>query len=428
MEATDFIIPEGIKENIFRYRFAQLLKKHGKPYSGKPSIYDRIKQAIEADQSFFDVFNQFVIDEISNGKNRQIIMCNFSIENLAILSNYQSLQSNLAMKGFPTENFNRLLDPTVNAGDIAYLNIETDEMNPNKVNKISMAFLKETTIEVADEEGDITEKNFVDYVWIDIFVNQRYLQIKVRPYSNNYMVNMERSTKVFEYYWNVLRHTFQIVFTDMSETKGTLYNIFKVLTDKAEAPYRDKVDSVMGEIEQKVIELSNVIGLRNYYHPVDIPNRIARLFERALILSDLANYKGYDRGKIGIVDRIDFSDQSGARVNALSGDEGIEVADIYFDTRETLDELKQLNKLWIRWFLPSEITSKDNIKSDSDEDSLQQEIYESEIDQVETRLEVFNNRVVLQFLNLHSVPKEVQDYVLSMFRKFEEGEIPTAIN
>ena len=427
MEITALVIPEGIRENIFQYRFGHLLKKHGKPYSGRPSIYDRLRQAVESDPSFIEILNQFVIDEISNGKNRQIIISNFSIESLAILSNYQSLQSNLAMKGFPTSNFNRLLDPTVNSGEMVYLNIEREESNPNKVNKISIAFQKETTIEVQNEDGDVSEKIVIDYVWIDIFADQCYLQIKVRPYSNNYMINMVSSTKVFEYYWNILKHTFQIVFTDMSETKGTLFNIFKELTDKAEAPYRNKVDSSMAEIERIMKELSGAIGLRNFQHPVDIPNRVARLFERALILSDLANYKGYDRGKIGIVDRIDFSDQSGARVNALSGDEGIEVADIYFDTRETLDELQQLNKLWLRWFLPSEITAKNKIQSDTDEEN-HQESFESNIDQVETRLEVFENRVVLQFLNLQNVPKEVQEYVLSMFRKFEEGEIPTTID
>ena len=427
MNATDFIIPEGIKENIFQYRFGQLLKKHGKPFSGKPTVYERIKQAVDSDENFIEVLNQFVVDEIANGKNRQIIMCSFSIESLAILSSYQAVQTNLALKNLPTENFNKLLDPSVTSDEMVYLNIQTEETNPQKVNKISMAFQKESIVEVPNADGDVTEKTFIDYVWIDIFTEQRYLQIKIRPYTNNYMVNMEKSTKVFEKYWNILKHTFQIVYTEMSETKGTLYNIFKELTDKAEAPYRDKVESVMADIDQKAKELSGMVGLRNYYQPVDIPNRIARLFERALILSDLVNYKGYDRGKVGIVDRIDFSDQSGARVNALSGDEGIEVADIYFDTRETLDELQQLNKLWLRWFLPSEITAKNRIQSDV-EDGLLQEPLESDVDQVETRLEVFNNRVVIQFLSLQCVPKEVQDYVLSMFRKFEEGEVPTAIN
>ena len=137
----------------------------------------------------------------------------------------------------------------------------------------------------------------------------------------------------------------------MIETKGTLYTIFKVLTDKAEGPYATKVNEKVIEIENKVNELAASIGVANAKQPVDIPVRVARLFERALILNDLMNYKAYDKEKLGIVDKIAFSDHSGAKVSAFSGDDGIEVADIYFDTRETLDELQQLNRLWVRWFL-----------------------------------------------------------------------------
>jgi hypothetical protein len=402
-------LPKGIIENIFQYRFKEFLKRMGKPFSGKP-LFERLYQALsENDPYFNNEFQQFIIEEISNGRNREIHICNFSIESLRILGSYHAVQSSLAAKKLPFENFNSLLDPNTEPDQMVYLNIQKGESN--KVNQISMAFTKETVIEIETEEGMTKEKSIISYVWIDIFPNRNYLQIKFRPYTNNYIVNFEKTRRDFDHYWKFLKDTFGIVYTNMSESKSTLYNIFKVLTEKAEAPYSKKVNDIMSEIETKVKEIAQSVRLSDYKWPVDIPVRVARLFERALILSDITNYKAYDSEKIGIVDRIDFSDQSGAKVNALSGDEGIEVADIFFDTRETLDELKQLNKLWVRWFLPNPIVSDQESES------------EEEIKQVETRLEVFDNRVVMQFLNMHSVPKEVQDYVLSLFRKFEEGEI-----
>ncbi|AYE50688.1 hypothetical protein OEA_13165 [Priestia megaterium NCT-2] len=421
MEKTELIVPEGIKDSIFQYRFVDLLKKHGKPFSGKPTIWERLQQAIENDRAFEESFNQFIIDEISNGKSRQVYICNFSIESLAILGNYTSLQAKMAAKELPTENLNRLLEADVEDGEIVYFKVKTDEMISSKVTKISLSFFNEMPVE-DESEGKTILRNFPNYVWIDILPDKKYLQIKVRPAYANHIMNLQESKRVFEYYWEFLKEKFGIVFTDMSETKNTLYNMFKELTEKAEAPYTKKVESIMPEVDKQVLKLAESINLLNYKDPVDIPNRLARLFERALILSDLKSYKGYNLGKIGIVDRIDFSDQSGARVNALSGNEGIEVADIYFDTRETLDELKRLNKIWIRWFVPTE---KFKLFKDTNNTLAPSG---PEIEQVETRIEVMNNRVGIYFLNDQSVPKEVQDHVLSLFREFEEGEIPKTIN
>lgn len=419
MEKTELKLPDGIKDSIFQYRFLHLLKKHGKPFSGKPTIWERLQQAIESDSNFKQIFNQFIIDEISNGKSRQVYICNFSIESLAVLSNHSSLKAKMSAKELPVENFNKLLDPNVEDGEMVYLNIETDKVNLSKVTKISLSFFNEMPVE-AESEGKMILTNFPNYVWIDILPDQKYLQIKVRPAYANHIMNLQESKRVFDYYWDLLRGKFGIVFTDMSESRNTLYKMFKELTEKAEAPYTSKVELIMPEIDKQVFKLAASIDLSNHKDPVDISNRLARLFERALILSNLKSYKGYNLGKIGIVDRIDFSDQSGARVNALSGNEGIEVADIYFDTRETLDELKRLNKIWIRWFVPAE---KFKLINDDTEDSSAQKI-----EQIETRIEVMNNRVGIYFLNDQSVPKEVQDHVLSLFRQFEEGEIPKTID
>lgn len=408
-----FSLPKPIEDNIFQYRFRDFLKKEGKPYGNNKSVLERLENACITDMFFKDKLERFIVDEISNGKNKQVFLCNFSVESLKILGSLKTVQSNLAAKNLPFNNFNKLLDDSNVEGEMVYLNIEVNNQNDDEVQVISMSFLRETIVEYLDDNDEPKEKLINDFIWIDIFPPKGYLQIKIRPHSRQYIPNFERSKKVFNQYRDFLKDLFGIKFTDMSESKNTLFNIFKILTEKAEAPYIKKVESSKELIEESILKICDVLGIPNQKEPVDIPNRVMRLFERALIINDIHNYKSYDKDKLGIVDRIDFSDESGAKVNTLSGDDGIEVADVFFDTRETLDELKHLNKLWVRWFLSNPV---------SDDESAEV------INQVETRFEVFENRLIINFLNLQSVPKEVQEYVLSLFRKFEEGEISSSIN
>ncbi|TQS00038.1 hypothetical protein [Paenibacillus ottowii] len=411
-------IPKGLADYLYQYRIRDFLKKNGKTHSGKPSAYERLNNALMEDNTFIDTFKDFVVEEINYGRNRQIFICNFAVESLSVLGSYRSVQSNLAARSLPFENFNDLMSVDSKAGDMVYLNVEQLD---DQVKKISMAFIREASVEVDDGEGMITTKIITDYDWIDIFPQKRYLLIKTRPHSNNYIVNEAQSKQDFEYYWELLKNIFKIVYINMSETKNTLYRIFKVLTDKAEAPYSKKVLDNLSVIEHTIKELSSTVELKSSKYPVDIPIRVARLFERSLILSDLINYKAYDKDKLGIVDKIDFSDQSGAKVVALSAEDGIEYADIYFDTRETLDELMKLNKLWVTWFLHD--SNEDDTSSHPEENVESREQDGGGMKKVETRFEVYDNRVVLQFLEIQCAPKEVQEHVLSVFRKFEEGEI-----
>ncbi|EMF0058296.1 hypothetical protein PGC22_002783, partial [Enterococcus hirae] len=129
----------------------------------------------------------------------------------------------------------------------------------------------------------------------------------------------------------------------------TLYNIYKEMTEKAEAPFKEKIDQdVKQEIAQLFISVSRKIGYKINNDNLKIPNRIERLFERGLINQQYNIYSQFEHGKIGIIKRIVFFDKTGANVSAMVKeiDENISSYDIYFDTRDTLDEQKALNKLW----------------------------------------------------------------------------------
>ncbi|MCU5445611.1 hypothetical protein OCA40_18065, partial [Bacillus cereus] len=395
-------IPEGIKEFIFKYRFKDFLKENQKHHSG--DVISRVQQAISSDEELSRKFEEFIVSEISNGKNRQVFLCDFSIESLGILGNTNFVRDCLERKGYPREDFSNFLSKDeFERGEMVYLNIE--EQQEGIPSKISMSFMNYVDQDIRNDEGVNSLNKIYTYTWIDIFPVQQYLVIKNRPYADQYMHDLHQSNKVFDHYRDLLQQMFKISFLNMSDSKNVLYNIFKHLTEKAEASYHAVIKEADTEIVNKTTELASLVGLSNIKEPVDLANRISRLLERVLILNDISNYMSYDPDKLGVVDRIDFSDQSGAKVNALSQEEGIEIADIYFDTRETLDEVQRLNKLWVRWFY----------KLPDREDDY--------VDQVETRLEVQSDRIIIQFLGVQTAPKEVQDHVLSLFKQFKEGEI-----
>ena len=83
-------------------------------------------------------------------------MCSFSIESLAVLGNIKTIFERLLAKGLPSSNFNILLNTAIQPpGTLVYLNIQQTE---GQTQKVSMAFLHETTIEIQDEEGVPSER------------------------------------------------------------------------------------------------------------------------------------------------------------------------------------------------------------------------------------------------------------------------------
>lgn len=122
---TKLLVPEGIKEFIFKYRFRDFLKENQKPYSG--NVFERLEIAISESNDMETKFENFIVDEVSNGKNIQIFGCDFSVESLKVLGDVSKVKSKLKESGYPSENINNLLkveDP--NPGELVFLNINDD--------------------------------------------------------------------------------------------------------------------------------------------------------------------------------------------------------------------------------------------------------------------------------------------------------------
>ncbi|MFD2663352.1 SAP domain-containing protein [Paenibacillus thailandensis] len=396
--ATDVI------EHINSERFKELLRKHNLQVSGtKNELVNRIKQAINGELGevslTVEALDQFLAEEISHGKNRMLFITSFPSTAKRLLQDRRSVLTNLSVHGLPLNNFNHLRSiERPEETTLVYMNINSIH---DVVRSLSFCFAKTTIIEgLVDEEGEELPPRYeTDYIWADIEPESETITIKIRPKANHFE-NVAKTKELYEEISTKLREIFSLPPRLIEETKHTLYKIFRDLTRTAEEPFRARVEPLKDEIRKFATQSAEKIGLPSPEQPVDLPYRLFRLLERALIQQEFDLYKAYFEGKRGVIDRISFSDPTGAHVNARSGqvNDGIAMADIYFDTRDTIETLRKFDKLWVTWFY-IEDHQKPPVK-------------------IETKFEVFKEHFTIHFLYAYTT-KEVEDHVLSNFKYYE---------
>ncbi|MEK4024436.1 hypothetical protein [Sporosarcina sp. FSL W7-1283] len=424
-------IPEGIDDYIFKYRYSNHLKAHGYRYSGnKQQLVERIENMFN-DDIFYNSFLEFVKLEISNGKNRQIFFSRFEISGLAILKDVTTVKNNLRANELPSDNFNDLLRDDLEDGSLIYLNILSNSEEPSKTEKIELCFYKEVE-PTEDYTGD--KDKFTDYIWVEINTNEQYVIVKVKPHTQQYVSNYHTSKKTYEYILERLKTIFSLKRSNMIYFKEVFYKMFKEFTEAAEEPFRQIVNQKREEIFRFQDTFLPSVGISSDSDINDITNRYMRLIERNLIINDIHNYLRYHIDRAGVIDRISLTDLSGASANVLSGDsDGLDVANIYFDIRETIDEIKKLDKVWIKWFSGQIISSSalqvqqqlelfevEELEESEEEPEQSTLLEDEESNTIITRLEVNKDYVVINFLKKYWISKEVQDYVLSIIKEFEE--------
>lgn len=324
----------------------------------------------------------------------------FPVSCTTALKDLEKVETYLLNNKLPINNFNNLRSISQpEETTLVYLNIDEKD---NLVNTISLCFAKKSVIEgLTNEDGDeLPPKIETDYIWVDVIPDEQKLIIKMKQKNSNYLVNTSRTKELYEEISTIVRETFSLAPKTQEDVKYTLYKMFKDLTYTAEKPFRDKVEPLIDGIQVFAGECVKQLGLRSLTDPIDLPYRLFRLLERTLIQKDLDLYQSFFEGKRGIVERIAFSDQTGAFVNARSGpaDEGIAVADIYFDTRDTIEDLKQFDKLWVTWFYKSGP--------------------EKPAEKIPTKFEVRRDHFVIHHLYAYTT-KEVEDLVFSNFKYYE---------
>lgn len=334
------------------------LRNQGVPSSGaKTEILNRIEQFLNKGKLPYSTWEEFVSHELKNGHNRSIYRVRLNKASLTKLSTVDRLKEALTSAGYPNSKFSDIVNsfPDSEEPELVYFNYTSAG---NDVLKVEMGFSSLFWTNKVLDENEIIQVDETDYVWVEIDTESELLTMSFRPRGNT-NESSGRIYYLYEMYTTLLTDIFSLRYLTNDDFKSVLYNVFRELTSKAEKPYVQKVEPLLPEIEAICNKFAKTIGLPNSTDPVNLPTRFKRLLERALIQNDFFNFKAYKEGKIGTVEKFHYADDTGARVNASANEgDGIELSDIYFDTRDTIDDQRKFNKLWVTFFLPEGYEAK----------------------------------------------------------------------
>jgi len=286
------------------------------------------------------LFWEYVATVFKYGNNRIILTSFVNINPTSDILMQESLERRLKNKSEPAGKYNKLIELTEKdrflQDTLVYQDINVD--SDQQVQSIERCYCRTDTVYRTDDKGETTSMLLYFFTWVNLDVSNRIITIHTR----NPGVSHLRESRAIN----------------------------------SKLDYRTDIDSI------KLLD------------------RMIRLYERGLITQNEELYTQYHDGKYGIIQRIVFCDNTGANVSAKVKEieQNISNYDIYFDTRDTLDEKKMLDKLWVVWYYTP-------IGKQTKRDYL-------------VKFEIQDDFYVSHFIGPYLM-EEVADYVFSKFREFE---------
>ncbi|MUN96128.1 hypothetical protein [Enterococcus casseliflavus] len=397
-------IPNFLKNDLTNDYLKVFLKNKNIPCSNtnKAELLNILKHSLENKKISEPEFQDFLARFYKYGRNRIVIS---NIINLTVLNpimTKSSLEKRLSNAKEPTGYFNEILEisETKESNDsMFYQSIKYDENDRTIL--FERGYFRDEKVVATDSDGTPIYSYKKVFTWIVIDVENRRFNIHTRDLDPNYFGKNTTIRQTNDTFLDIFKKMFSFTVSSALNEERTLYNIYKHMTETAEAPFKNMItDEIKKEISDLYIRVSDILEYNTSKDKLKIPNRFERLFERGLINQNFEIYSRYEVGKVGIIKRIVFFDGTGANVSAMVKEisENISSYDIYFDTRDTLDERKALNKLWAFWYFKSSLDSKE--------------------EKYEVKMEIEDDFYVTHFLR-KNILEEVAEYVFQQFRKFE---------
>lgn len=396
-------IPNFIKQQLTNDYIKSFLKSKKLSYSNanKAELLSKLETAIGNDISEYDA-RDFLATFFKYGSNRTIITSIMTFGRTNAINSKGSLENKLDSLHEPVGYFNdieNISDTTSQSDTLFYQRINYDEKGCTL--SIDRGYYRDERVYATDEDGTTIVSYVKIFTWVDIDIKNKRFNVHTKDLTPNYFGRNTTYRQTNQKFLDIHQKMFQFSVANARNEERTLYNIYKEMTDTAEAPFKEKItEEIKNKVKQLFLETSNLIGYNIDRDTLKIPNRVERLFERGLINQQYDLYSMYEEGKVGIIKRIVFYDGTGANVSAMVKEisENISSYDIYFDTRDTLDERKALNKLWAFWYYKSSLDSKE--------------------EKYEVKMEIEEDYYITHFLR-KSILEEVVEYVFQQFREFE---------
>lgn len=342
-----YLLHDEHARNLTREAFASILKHFGIKSSGlKEELIDRINENVNEHKIDKVELGKLIGAELRYGHHR-----NLFIKDLTELSNDYFKSIDLA-------EINRLIKtkgyeiPSISFTDVHYpsgLHLCEIERQQDLLN-----FTFARTIYCITDKGGIRKET--DFAFVTIDTNTKTFTVRIRPRGNviNPAVPKEKINQNLFYY--IIEDAMNKIFIQLDLLKSThykrhMYNIGYKLTERAEQKWREMVNEhsdYIASVSDSFHSKLSAISKKEF----DINYRLTRLLERALIQSNFEDRKKKEEGRQGWVHSFVFSDDSGGRIKSSTKErsKAIELSELYYDTKDTIDKKKTFDKIWINWF------------------------------------------------------------------------------
>lgn len=432
---SGFNIRKDLQDFISVGAFRAFAKRHGIDYKGaKVNVIRNIILAVRNEELAEEIVRQFMKEQLWFGKNKHVFFIEVEGDAIEEFKYTESLLEYFSNRGIsPFNNLDRLNTPE--GAPLARFEYEENSHNSSIVNKVFLGFVEKNYTYSFNGQAPVFEE-VNTYICAELDLTSNLLILKIRSQKglkSSQDINSPNVTanSLAKKYLDRLNQEYGFEYLDgaSDEIKNTMYNIERELTSFIELQFQPKVLEHEKLIRTFTSDIAEKIGLSNDSEPTNLPERIIGLLERALIVENQSVIEEYQEGKKGYINMFDFKDDKGGRINARSKHKSvpIQTSDIFFDTRETINEVKLLDSLWVAWFMALDKDVEDaeiEIETDMDDEddgTDTEEILEQgerKIIKIKTKIAAYKGFYKVEFKRY--LIKEEYEHVLSLIDSFKE--------
>ncbi|MCM3118159.1 hypothetical protein M3610_23305 [Neobacillus sp. MER 74] len=433
-----FSFRSDIKELINVAAVRKFAKDHGVDYQGaKNIIFTNILLAVRSERLSEEIVRSFIKEQIWYGKNKHNFFIEVDEETIAHYKEKDSLLEYFSNRGIhPFNNMDRIFIPE--GVSLARFEYDVNEHDENLISKLYLGYIEKNYTYHFDNQTPVFEP-INTYVCVELDLLNNLLVLRVRSQSSiksGQDVNSPSVTANYlaKKYLKRFEDDYGFEYLDgaAEEMKNTMYKIEKEMTNFIELQFKPKIEESQDLINNFTTQIAENLNLPSNTEPLNLPERIIGLLERAMIMKNEDVIKMYVEGKKGYVNMFDFKDDRGGRINARSQHRSmpIQTSDIFFDTRETIDEVKLLDNLWVAWFkelkspeIDEEIQDSFELDLDSEDEDIDISVSDNEFTEherkairIKTKIASYTGYYKMEFKRY--LIKEEYNHVLSLIESF----------
>jgi len=433
--ASGFNIHKDLQEFISVGAFRAFAKSHGIDYKGpKVNVIHNITVAVRNENLAEGTVRQFIKEQLWYGKNKHVFFIEVEGDAIEEFKYTESLLEYFGNRGIsPFNNLDRFHNPE--GAPLARFEYEENPHSSSVVNKVFLGFVEKNYTHSFNGQSPVFEE-VNTYICAELDLTSNMLVLKIRSQKalkESQDINSPNVTANFlaKKYLDRLHQEYGLEYLDgaSDEIKNTMYNIEKELTSFIELQFQPKVLEHEELIRSFTADIAEKIGLSSDTEPTNLPERLIGLLERALIVENESVVEEYQEGKKGYINKFDFKDDKGGRINARSKHKSapIQTSDIFFDMRETIDEVKLIDGLWVVWFMALDGRDVEDaqleleVDRDDDEIDVEEKVLEQgerKIIKIKTKIVAYRGFYKVEFATY--LTKEEYEHVLSLIESFKE--------